>query len=81
MSDWIRREERLPAIDDQVWVGGYDVFPYVTVGILGTPNRDGGENWEDEFGCDNDGNREELYGVTHWMPFEMPDPPPAKNDE
>ena len=76
MTDWIPVKDRLPPISENIWLSGCDIFTFVTIGVRETGGRHRGfERWSDSLNCDIDGNHNEVFGVTHWMPFEMPEPP------
>ncbi len=88
-TEWIRCEDRLPDIEEEwediedVWVAGKhgDYGQYVTIGrrVVITAD-DGGWEWWDSYNHSIEGEPVTLYGVTHWMPFVMPEPPEEERD-
>ncbi len=65
MNKWIRVENRLPDIHEDVWVYGETG---VTIGSYWRNNPSGNMYWTDTAD-------QSIYGVTHWMKMDVPDPP------
>ena len=60
------------------WVAGEygDYGKYVTIGRRVVVTNDGGWEWWDSYNrSDPEGECLTLYGVTHWQPFVLPEPP------
>jgi len=74
-TGWISVDDRLPdSVNEDVWVYGKNG---VTIGSYWRVKLSGDIYWSDVYG-NNDGLRDSsLYGVTHWMPMDIPEPPKA----
>jgi len=74
MNKWISVDDRLPDTREDLWVCYLDNGKqHITIGscsqIRGKPR------WSDVYG-DNDGLGDDtIYGVTHWMQMDVPEPP------
>ena len=75
-QQWISIDDKLPDTKDDLWVCYLDNGKqYITIGgivQIGEISR-----WSDVYG-DGDGMGDDtIYGVTHWMPMDIPEPPKA----
>jgi len=73
-KEWISVEDRLPDTKDDVWVCYLDnAKQCITIGGCSQFNET--PRWSDVYG-DNDGLGDDtIYGVTHWMKMDVPEPP------
>ena len=64
-------QDELPPLGEEVWV--HDKEMGVTIGCYSIIRERG--FWSAVYGDDDGLGDDRLYGITHWMPMNRPEPP------
>ena len=74
-NKWISVEDRLPdSVNEDVWVYGEEGVTIGTCWRLKIWEEDRAV-WSDLYGIDDGMRDDTIYGVTHWMKMDIPEPP------